>query len=87
MNAKITYFYALTNCCEPMLWSVDPYPDPHGSALTWLPGSGSGSAFRRKAGSSSALKLADPQHGCDQILVEFMSIDDSPQMLTTDPAA
>ncbi len=32
----------------------DPSPDPHGSALVWLPGFGSGSALRLNAGSGSA---------------------------------
>jgi hypothetical protein len=31
-------------------------PDPHGSLIVWLPGFGSGSALRSKAGSGSALK-------------------------------
>jgi hypothetical protein len=33
--------------------------DPHGTELTWLPGSGSGSALRENAGSINLLKTND----------------------------
>ncbi len=45
LDVKIQLFVTLKS---------DQDPDPHGSELVWLPGSGS--ALREKAGSGSALK-------------------------------
>jgi hypothetical protein len=49
----------------------DPSPDPHGSALVWLPGFGSGSALRLKAGSGSSQHCLCYARQCPVLLVRL----------------